>query len=370
MTLDTFDGPPESEEQQALPELKVPGVFMSQDYAEMAWDEERDAYSRNQRGEGWRNLNAQHMLRKHERRPFDYCNYLISGDKGVGKTMLAAMLAMLNYSQGMEVFSTASFLFGHRIEAMDVFTMAESLPKNCVVFVDEAHSVADRYAENSTRNRTLANSIALLRKNGVRLIFASVHEHAVAMSIKSEIDTLVYPAIYHGNGKYPDWCYVYVNLIGPQPFRGRREADNWGIQRYGGEVKKTSLVMPPHLLYAAGKVIDTWAKPDIAAGIMITAKDVRERLVDNDDKPIIDGDLETQFLRELIPVIRSGWNPETARVPWSMIASQVQSHGSKLDDATIRELCKRLFAVDNNGRVRPKDIFSRFNIKKQEPQGE
>ena len=365
MVMDTLERPPPAEvedEQDEREQLEVPGVFLSREYAEMAWDEDRDAYTKAQRGRAHDNLYSQHQLRKHLKRPYDHCNYLISGDKGIGKSAIAAMLAMINYSQGMEVFSTASFLFGHRIDAMDVFTMAESLPKNCVVFVDEAHSVADRYSENASRNRTLASSIALLRKNGVRLIFASVHEHAVAMTIKSEIDTLVYPATYTpANPKYPEFCYVYVNLIGPQPFRGRREADNWGIQRFGGEVRKETKVMPPHLIYEACKVLDTWAKPDIAAGIMTTADDIRKRLEKNDDNPLVDKELEQKFLRDLIPAIQRGWRPDV-QVPWLTVASQAQQHGCEFDDKTIRTLCKRLFAMNANGMVNPKNIFQHFNF--------
>ena len=368
MVLDTLERPPATQapvkQEEEQEQLELPGVFLSREYAELAWDEDRDEYTQKQRGAAWDNLYAQHALRKHLKRPYDHCNYLISGDKGIGKSAVAAMLSMLNYAQGMEVFSTASFLFGQRIDAMDVFTMAESLPTNCVVFVDEAHSVADRYSENASRNRTLASSIALLRKNGVRLIFASVHEHAVAMTIKSEIDTLVYPTIYTpANPKYPSYCYVYLNLIGPQPFRGRREADNWGIQRFGGDVRLQRKVMPPHLIYEACKVMDTWAKADIAAGLMTTAADIRERLEKNDDKPLFDKELEQKFLADLIPAIRGGWRPET-RVPWDTVASQVQQYGSEFDDATVRKLCKRLFAMDGQGMIKPQNIFDKFNIQK------
>ena len=79
--------------------------------------------------------------------------------------------------------------------------------------------------------------------------------------------------------------------------------------------------------------------------------------------------LEKQFLTELIPAIKSGWSPDAASVHWSMVASQVQAHGSLLDDETIHALCRRLFGVDGNDGVRPKDIFAKFNIKTVAPIG-
>ena len=347
------------------PDPAIPGVFLTSEFAAMAWDEDRDQFTREQRVAAWHNLNAQHMLRRHEKRPYSYCNFMISGDKGVGKTALAAMLAMLNYAQGMEVFSTASLLFGHRIDAMDVFTMAESLPANCTVFVDEAHSVADRYSENATRNRTLASSIALLRKNGVRLIFASVHEHAVAMSIKSELDTLIYPALYSPKElNYPPWCYVKTHLIGPQPFRGRREADNWEIRRFGGDVKKRTIFMPPHLLFEAAKVMDTFAKPDIAAGIMTSAADVRQRLEQREEE--VDAEVwqrkQNVLLQQLIPVIRSGWYPEK-RVHWRAIYGEmIKQSQTALREKEVHELCRMFFGADQSGHVKPEAIFKNFSL--------
>ena len=354
------------EKQQPL----TAGVFLDRAFAGMAWDKDRDAFTQAERFRAWDNLYAQHMLNKAMLKPYDHKNILISGDKGVGKSLGAAALAMLNYSQGMEVFSTASFLFGRRIEAMDVFTMAESLPPNCVVFIDEAHSVADRYSENASRNRTLASSIALLRKNGIRLIWASVHEHAVAMSIKSEIDTLVYPATYwpsDGKYAYPPWCYVYVNLIGPQPFRGRREADNWNIERFGGAVKKTRRAMPPGLLYEAAKLMDSWAKPDIAAGLMVSAADVRNRLEKNDDA-VAASEWRDKFevlLRALVPAIRSGWNP-TKRVHWRAILGELskQKEPFKLTDEELREVCRMYLSSDASGHMMPQEIFKNFNVSK------
>ena len=344
------------------------GIFLDRAFAGMAWDKDRDAFTQGERVRAWDNLNAQHELNKAMVRPYDHKNVLISGDKGVGKSLGAAALAMINYSQGMEVFSTASFLFGRRIEAMDVFTMAESLPSNCVIFIDEAHSVADRYSENASRNRTLASSIALLRKNGIRLIWASVHEHAVAMSIKSEIDTLVYPATYRpADGKYafPPWCYIYVNLIGPQPFRGRREADNWNIERFGGAVRKVRYPMPPAILYEAAKLMDSWAKPDIAAGLMISAADVKTRLEKNDVAVSAAQWFEKfqDLLKALVPVIRSGWAP-TKRVHFRAIIGELSKLGEpiNLTDEEIREICRMYLSADASGHVLPREIFKHFNV--------
>ena len=70
---------------------------------------------------------------------------------------------------------SASFLFGIRISSANAFRFAEDLEDKSLVFIDEAHSLADRYSEMSVRNRSLSNSLALIRKKGIILVVASVH---------------------------------------------------------------------------------------------------------------------------------------------------------------------------------------------------
>ena len=363
--------------------LQTPGVKLSREFAGMAHDPERDAYSKAARVGAWDNLEAQHERARWMRSkgkappiPYDHVNFLISGDKGIGKTAVACSLALLNYSQGQLVFSTASFLFGYRIDALDIFTMAETLPNNCVVFIDEAHSVADRYSENSARNRTLAASVALLRKKGIRLIFASVHEHAVAMTIKSEVDTLVYPHEMKkpAGAPYPSWCWVKTYLIGPQPFRGRREADRWNIARFGGDVKRRTRPMPPSLMWEACKLMDTFAMPDIAAGLMTSADDVRTRLGQRGQVQEGEYNFEersSDFMLALVAILKregskTGWiavrGAKGTDFHVASIINRLKVAGYDFTEKEVRDFCNTYFNMSARGRITQAAFTDRFNV--------
>ena len=152
------------------------GVRMTREWAAEAWDEVRDAFTQNQRLAAWDRLETRHQSSKlyiaqnNRKVPYNDVVLMLTGDRGSGKTAIATVMLATLYELGLEVFSSASLLFGYRIDPLDVFTMAESLPDNCGVFLDEVHGLSDRYAEHSTRQRTLANSLALLRKKGIRLV--------------------------------------------------------------------------------------------------------------------------------------------------------------------------------------------------------
>ena len=230
---------------------------------------------------------------------------MLSGDRGSGKTLVAGIMAAQLYAQGVDVFSSASLLFGFRIDPLDVFTLAESLPDNCFVFLDEVHGLADRYAEHSTRQRTLSNSLALLRKKGIRLVMASVHEERTAFSLKGQVQYIFYPRSYrprslsrHGKKafrRYPKWCHVFMSRLGPNPFEGKRLSDQWEIPRTAGKCRRIDMrPLAPRALWEAAKLTDSWAKPSIAQGISTTAEAVRNRL----EEGAGDQDEQAQYERE------------------------------------------------------------------------
>ena len=95
------------------------------------------------------------------------------------------------------------------------------------------------------RNRSLSNSLALIRKKGIILVLASVHDTRVAMSLEAPIDTLLYPRPYRPRGrlKFPPCCYVRCSLIGPQPFQSGRLGDEYDAPRQLGRPRRRE--MPP-----------------------------------------------------------------------------------------------------------------------------
>ena len=167
---------------------------MRREWAGEAHDPQRDAFSAETRLDAYDRLEAQYEENReaHQRRGYQHAVFMLSGDVGCGKTAMGAKAR----AAGMTVYSTASYLFGQRINAVNAFRFAEDLDDKSFVFIDEAHSPADRYAEMSVRNRSLSNSFALIRKKGIIVVMASVHEGRVAPSMKSTIDSLIYPRTY------------------------------------------------------------------------------------------------------------------------------------------------------------------------------
>ena len=164
---------------------------MRREWAGEAHDPQRDAFSAETRLDAYDRLEAQYEENReaHQRRGYQHAVFMLSGDMGCGNTAMGAKAR----AAGMTVYSTASYLFGQRVNAGNAFRFAEDLEDKSFVFIDEAHSPADRYAEMSVRNRSLSNSFALIRKKGIIVVMASVHEGRVAPSMKSTIDSLIYP---------------------------------------------------------------------------------------------------------------------------------------------------------------------------------
>ena len=280
-------------------------------------------------------------------------NYLIISDDKKMNRLLGVMLALIHHQNGAEVYSTFRIPFVRHIKPADVFTKPELLRKHSMVFIDDIAGIDDEVGDAA---------FATLRENCVTFMLSANDQDEVPDSIKYEIDTLAHPQPYMPkDGKYPNWCFLSVNLIGPRPFKDKRKA---GIT--SGEIRKVNKWMPPHFIYEAGKALGMPLSHGIAVADHATiTDDIKERLAFSTDKVKIDGNLETQFLRDLIPLLRSEWNPDGDRVHWTEVASQAQAFGSDINDNAIGELCKRLFGIDRQGQVRVADIRSMFNFHKE-----
>ena len=337
------------------------GVRMTRELASEAWDAKRDAFSQKVRMHAWDRLDARHHENKARIEiPYNDKVFMLSGDRGSGKTLIAAIMAAQCYEQGMEVFSSASLLFGYRIDPLDVFTMAESLPDNCFVFLDEVHGLADRYAEHSTRQRTLSNSLALLRKKGIRLVMATVHEDRTAFSLKGQVQFILYPRQYRPRSlskrgrkqsrRFPKWCHVFMSQLGPNPFEGRRLADQWDIPRTTGKCLRRDLPpLPPRQLWEAAKLMDSWAKPSIAQGISTTAAAVRQRLdegVGGAQDATAQYEQDKADLMDLLKYVAEaintgGLDVENERtIPWKRLVNAARSCGYKGTDKQARQLLR------------------------------
>ena len=365
--------PPATDDAQATAPATFSGVRMTREWAGEAWDPVRDVYSRKVRLDAWDRLESRHYENKKKiTPPYQSLVYMLSGDRGSGKTAMATLWAAKLYEQGMDVFSSASLLFGYRIDPVDVFTFAESLPDNCFVFLDEVHGLADRYAEHSTRQRTLSNSLALLRKKGIRLVMASVHEGRVAFSLTGHVQSLFYPRQYRPKFKkkqrrFPKWCYMRYSILGPNPFEGKRMADEWDIPRTGGKCRRVD--RPPiaaRKIWEAAKLMDTWEKPSIAQGITTTAADVHKRLTEGvgqtDGQAQYEQDREDFFdlLRFVATAINAQDLEDAKSYHWKRLLNVARACGWRGEDKRGRELLRDHLGLNSQYQAKKEALFRYF----------
>ena len=278
------------------------------------------------------------------------------------------MIMAALYEQGMEVFSNASLMFGQRIDAEDVFMMADKVPDNAGLYIDEPHMLADRYAEQSVRNRVLSNGMSMLREKGVRFVMSSVHEDRVAFSLKSGVESLNYPRRFHPSTrpKFPPWCYIRCTLIGPNPFQVRRLSDERDIPRPQGRTPKVDRApLSPLSVYQAAKLIDSWQKPDVLAGINTTAAALKDSSANND----IEAEFEDQLAKEkaLLDAIGRAFSARVEfghrkRIEMPKLIRIAREHGYTGSDKDAREALKARVSLDSQYKVHYDELKSLFHF--------
>ena len=350
-------------------------IKMKREWAGDAWDSERDAYSKEARMAAWDRIEERHHENKHRKRPYRDMIVLFSGDRGSGKTNLSTMMGAIAYEQGMEVFSSASFLFGYRIDPVQIYTFAEAVPDNSFMFIDEAHILADRYAEQSTRNRTLASCISLLRKKGIRLVLASVQEDRIAWSLKGEVQTLIYPRTYRPRvrrPKFPPWCYIRATMIGPNPYQGRKMSDQWDIPRPQGPTRKVEKPpVKPLYIYQAAKLSDTWAKPNILDGINTTADAIKSGATSQQQTQTEFEQKGWDYLHAIASAINRGFNIDsmakgragTRSIEHKMLTRVAREHGWEGTDKEALAILKERVGLNSQYKVIVEDFMKLFSRK-------
>lgn len=364
---DLLDGPPDPAEE---PE-ELAGIPIEREWVAMAHDPERDAFSADARVKAWDRLEAVHEKNKGLKLPYSHGVWMLSGDMGSGKTLYAGMLGARQYELGMEVFSTTSFLFGRRIDPVDVYTLAESVPDHSFIFIDEAHALSDRYGENSIRQRTLSNSMAMLRKKGCFVVLASVHEERVAFSLKGLCSSIIYLVRYtpaaRRRGKrmpFPPWCYVRPVLVGPNPFEGKRIADMWGLPRAQGTTRRVNRrPVNPWALYEAAKVIDTWQKPGIADGILTKADDIKSRVAGDDENTSSNlQERASEYLGAVANAINAGYDMEAERpsMEHARLSELARAHGWSGENKEGIAILKAYVGLNSQYKVSIDKLMARF----------
>ena len=343
------------------------GVKVTRDMAAAAHAPGRDEHSRDSRVTAFEELEAAHQAaRKHRRRPFSSVVLLYAGKVRSGKTAMANMYAVTMYEAGYQVASNASLMYGYRISAEDVYTYAEALEPQTVVVVDEAHSLADIYGENSQRQRTLAASTALMGKNGNHVLLCSAHANRVALSIAGEAKSLIFPEQTRRHFRYyPSWCHMGSNVISPYPLQSRRLESQFGLGR--PPKKRRGPYIHPALAYAASRVYDSFDRPALAGGMFTEAKDIRQRLKDhgaNGDGPQEDrGTIAAAFFEAIAIAESNGAGlRDGGPAHWRRMMAAARSAGWEGSDDEARWLLRDTIGLSQAGKVRQRDLKTLFEV--------
>ena len=346
---------------------------MRREWAGEAHDPQRDAFSAETRLDAYDRLEAQYEENReaHQRRGYQHAVFMLSGDVGCGKTAIATAMGAKARAAGMTVYSTASYLFGQRINAVNAFRFAEDLEDKSFVFIDEAHSPADRYAEMSVRNRSLSNSFALIRKKGIIVVMASVHEGRVAPSMKSTIDSL------HLS---PDLPAQEADALSPlvlHPVQHHR-APAIPVGAVGRRVRRApadskpaptgDAAPPPLVIYEAAKLMDSWEKPNILAGIQTSAAKIKDSQQREEGTPQEQQqqmgkrqERILEFFSGVAKALNSGYKfPETTNLEWKLVVNVARQFGWVGEDKEALDIIKTVLGLTSQYKVNREAMLRQF----------
>lgn len=327
----------------------------------------------------WEWVEAEHQRNKaraadpedpYELPALGWCSIFISGNKGDGKTTVAAALILPFYIAGYEVFHNSSLLFGVRIEVMDLYLLGEVLKGNCILVIDEIHAILSRYAQGRLADRTAIAGLATLRKKNVVIIAMTSQEATSSHEWRGEADFLIYvldAPFPDGDGfqwKAPPWCYKRLAIIGHRPWRGRMLAESFGIKIFRGNRRVRYFRLHPNLYWNGAVLQYSFDKIDVGAGLSANADQVRAALAAGDDVELVLDDPEAEaqavddvrkaaaaaewaFLKEILPLytLPHGLNPQGGRrrVPFDFIWTlYLDSYGDAGVARSGRDLAQQL----------------------------
>ena len=224
---------------------------------------------------------------------------LISGIRGAGKSLLAAFVAWYFYLRGHQVFSNIGLRFGHILEGPSIYGLAR-LDRNSVIVLDEAHTIFDKWAQMTARQRLATGGLANFRKRMLSLILPSSQESNFGINLMSELAYIWYPmqkkpvrskhGLYTGSNDNrrsfisQDWANIRVDYVGPRPVRGKFVGEEYGI-KVGGPKPKRRLWLPPAVqLEQIGATYSSYTDIPTRAqsGTTVSAKDLAGMNVDSD----------------------------------------------------------------------------------------
>ena len=334
-------GPPQ------LPVEELAGIFMDRSAVELAAKDNlgRDVFSKDSRLAEWEETEELHQLHRGAPLPVDteklylppYGVHLLSGSMGVGKTLTCAFLARRWYRAGWPVFSTAGFLFGQRLTLAEAYAFPDVCTPGSFIFVDEVHTLVDRYSGNSVRARTFGQASTALRKERVTCIGASANSAMVGGEFKAAAEYVLVPKRWYPKGRRlhaPPFCHVTIQGHGPWPYR-RRDQLLEDLGFLDGMNQKIFTWKPnPIEVMAAAKLIDSFEAVRIGENFALDAKAMRAMRAEQQTPKEANAELVVEMLQRLY---EADHLPELESYTFGLLRTALEQAGVKVSAAKIRE---------------------------------
>ena len=302
---------------------------------------------------------------------------LWGGPKGYSKTACANMDAVIYTMLGGGVYSITGLWHGFQVEKKDLYTFSQSIPHKSWMVIDEVHTYVDSHGQ-AARNQILAENDALLRKIGGRLDATSTRERRLPQLYKEEIDCVFYPQRYtpahvqadYAAGRtpqwhYPPWCFVRVDSISPRPYVPKDLRHEWEIAPARERTRKWTRFIEPALMYITAHLYDSWATPELGAGMLTSAADVKGFASQSSS-------LEAEQMEEWITSFyiafnkaqMEGWRVKATdnMLATTHVVGEVQRNGCTMPENRIREFLKKSGVTNANGSgCKPRALLQKFN---------
>ena len=238
----------------------------------------RDDFSIGQKVQAAAWLNAAYEANRHRPIPPPFTSffgpglYVLSGDVGDGKTLVAVSLAVEWMIHGWPAYSAnAGLAFGKSLQPHQVYAFPDFVTKGAIVVADELHAIYGRSEGMSVRGRTMAQGTAAFRKEEIYAFGCTAREWMLGGDLKSAVRGLGYPSNSwpNPNGRLiaPPWAYRKVQWHYPDPWRGTQLREQRDPQReYREPCREWTMGLHPYDLYRAARHYNSWEKIELDYG--------------------------------------------------------------------------------------------------------
>ena len=237
----------------------------------------------------------------------------------------------------MGVYSTAGLLFGYRMNIDQAYAFPRHVTPGAPIFGDEIHTLIERYASNSLRQRTFGQATTAMRKEQITCLGASADSEQVGWEYKRPTEWIMafrrwYPRKYEA----PDFCYVEVVMRGPYPYRRRDPIVEQMLGYDDSQIIEKRFYPNPQELRKAALLMDSHESIKLGEAYELGSAEMRESLAGSKE---VGGDRD-----------------ERADV-FYYIHGLVESGGIHIENvdkimpwATVTEAIKRMFKVEIGAR--------------------